>query len=173
MVADHRALGFRRSWRALAALILDRRAREKIALQSLTLHSYLTSMYGVLGHSMILYRFRGEVFGPAQRLHGARYVNDVEFCLPTLDANGIVVSIGGATGRAQHDHKCFWPRMAFDHLAVAIAHGDLRAVENAIDNMRLTRRELYSHRRVVRRNAMRRFWVARSESPGSRLGVTP
>src|SRR5215475_11515989 len=67
-----RALGFRRSWRVLAALILDRRAREKIALQSLTLHSYLTRMYSVLGHSMILYRFRGEVFGPAQRLHGAR-----------------------------------------------------------------------------------------------------
>jgi len=46
---------------------------------------------------MIPYRFRGDVFGPEQRLHCAMYVMDVEFCLPTLDANGIVVSIGGAT----------------------------------------------------------------------------
>jgi hypothetical protein len=48
--------------------------RAKNSRQSLTLHSYLTSMYSVRGHIMIPYRFRGEVFGPAQRLHGAMYV---------------------------------------------------------------------------------------------------
>ena len=39
---------------------------------------------------------RGEVFGPAQRLHGATYVVDATFRRATLDADGIVVDIGRA-----------------------------------------------------------------------------
>ena len=46
---------------------------------------------------MIAHSFTGEVFGPAQRLHGATYVVDVEFRRPALDADGIVVDIGRAT----------------------------------------------------------------------------
>ena len=51
----------------------------------------------VRDHMMIAHSFRGEVFGPAQRLHGATYVVDVEFRRPDLDADGIVVDIGRAT----------------------------------------------------------------------------
>jgi 6-pyruvoyltetrahydropterin/6-carboxytetrahydropterin synthase len=50
----------------------------------------------VRDHFMIAHSFRGEVFGPAQRMHGATYVVDVEFRRAELDANGIVVDIGRA-----------------------------------------------------------------------------
>ncbi|KOX04904.1 6-pyruvoyl tetrahydropterin synthase [Micromonospora sp. NRRL B-16802] len=46
---------------------------------------------------MIAHSFRGEVFGPAQRLHGATFVVDATFRRPDLDADGIVVDIGLAT----------------------------------------------------------------------------
>lgn len=45
---------------------------------------------------MIAHSFSGEVFGPAQKLHGATYVVDVEFRREELDADGIVVDIGRA-----------------------------------------------------------------------------
>ena len=48
-------------------------------------------------HMMIAHSLHGEVFGPAQRLHGATYVVDATFRRATLDADGIVVDIGRAT----------------------------------------------------------------------------
>jgi 6-pyruvoyl-tetrahydropterin synthase len=45
---------------------------------------------------MIAHSLRGEVFGPAQRLHGATYVVDATFRRATVDADGIVVDIGRA-----------------------------------------------------------------------------
>jgi 6-pyruvoyl-tetrahydropterin synthase len=51
----------------------------------------------VRDHMMIAHSFRGEVFGPAQRLHGATYVVDATFAATDLDADGIVVDIGLAT----------------------------------------------------------------------------
>ena len=51
----------------------------------------------VRAHMMIAHSFRGEVFGPAQKLHGATYVVDAEFHGESLDANGLVVDIGRAT----------------------------------------------------------------------------
>ncbi|MGI9507566.1 MAG: 6-pyruvoyl trahydropterin synthase family protein [Geminicoccaceae bacterium] len=45
-------------------------------------------------HIMIAHSFRGEVFGPAQKLHGATFVVDLELSRPTLDENGIVCDIG-------------------------------------------------------------------------------
>ncbi|MGW0216415.1 6-pyruvoyl trahydropterin synthase family protein [Micromonospora chokoriensis] len=51
----------------------------------------------VRDHIMIAHSFRGEVFGPAQRLHGATFVVDATFRRPDLDADGIVVDIGLAT----------------------------------------------------------------------------
>jgi 6-pyruvoyl-tetrahydropterin synthase len=51
----------------------------------------------VRDHVMIAHSFRGEVFGPAQRLHGATFVVDATFRRPDLDADGIVVDIGLAT----------------------------------------------------------------------------
>ncbi len=50
----------------------------------------------VRDHMMIAHSFRGEVFGPAQRLHGATYVIDATFRRASLDADGIVVDIGRA-----------------------------------------------------------------------------
>ena len=50
----------------------------------------------VRDHVMIAHSFRGEVFGPAQRLHGATYVVDATFRRADLDADGIVVDIGQA-----------------------------------------------------------------------------
>ncbi|MBT2370290.1 6-carboxytetrahydropterin synthase [Streptomyces sp. ISL-10] len=45
-------------------------------------------------HLMIAHSFRGEVFGPAQRLHGATFLVDATFRRPELDADNIVVDIG-------------------------------------------------------------------------------
>ena len=56
----------------------------------------------VRDHMMIAHSFSGEVFGPAQRLHGATYVVDVEFRRRELDADGIVVDIGLA-GTVLHE----------------------------------------------------------------------
>jgi 6-pyruvoyl-tetrahydropterin synthase len=50
----------------------------------------------VRDHMMIAHSLRGEVFGPAQRLHGATYVVDATFRRATLDADGIVIDIGRA-----------------------------------------------------------------------------
>jgi 6-pyruvoyl-tetrahydropterin synthase len=50
----------------------------------------------VRDHMMIAHTLRGEVFGPAQRLHGATYVVDATFRRADLDADGIVVDIGRA-----------------------------------------------------------------------------
>jgi 6-pyruvoyl-tetrahydropterin synthase len=50
----------------------------------------------VRDHMMVAHSFRGEVFGPAQRLHGATYVVDATFRRAALDADNIVVDIGRA-----------------------------------------------------------------------------
>jgi 6-pyruvoyl-tetrahydropterin synthase len=51
----------------------------------------------VRDHMMIAHSLRGDVFGPAQRLHGATYVVDATFRRAAVDADGIVVDIGRAT----------------------------------------------------------------------------
>lgn len=55
-------------------------------------------MYSVCvrDHVMIAHSFRGELFGPAQRLHGATYVVDVELRRARLSEDGVVVDIGRA-----------------------------------------------------------------------------
>jgi 6-pyruvoyl-tetrahydropterin synthase len=50
----------------------------------------------VRDHMMIAHSLRGEVFGPAQRLHGATYVVDATFRRASLDADNVVVDIGAA-----------------------------------------------------------------------------
>ncbi len=50
----------------------------------------------VRDHIMIAHSFSGEVFGPAQKLHGATFVVDATFKRPELDADNIVVDIGRA-----------------------------------------------------------------------------
>ena len=51
----------------------------------------------VRDHMMVAHSLRGEVFGPAQRLHGATYVVDATFRRHDLGPDGIVVDIGRAT----------------------------------------------------------------------------
>jgi len=50
----------------------------------------------VRDHMMVAHSLRGEVFGPAQRLHGATFVVDATFRRASLDDDGIVVDIGRA-----------------------------------------------------------------------------
>jgi 6-pyruvoyl-tetrahydropterin synthase len=50
----------------------------------------------VRDHMMVAHSFRGAVFGPAQRLHGATFVVDATFRRAELDADGVVVDIGAA-----------------------------------------------------------------------------
>ena len=52
---------------------------------------------GIREHVMIAHSFRGETFGPAQKLHGATYVVDVELRRANLDSDGVVVDIARAT----------------------------------------------------------------------------
>ena len=94
---------------------------------------------------MIAHSFRGEVFGPAQRLHGATYVVDVEFRRLDLDADGIVVDIGRASEalravladlnyrnlddepafKGRNTTTEFLARVVFDRLVAAIRRGEL------------------------------------------------
>src|SRR3954469_22545203 len=104
-------------------------------------------MYSVTvrDHLMVAHSFRGEVFGPAQRLHGATYVVDVEFRRRDLDADGIVVDMGRAGDalnavlsdlgyRNLDDEPAFagrntttefLARVIFDRIVAAIAAGGL------------------------------------------------
>jgi 6-pyruvoyl-tetrahydropterin synthase len=51
----------------------------------------------VRDHVMIAHSFRGQVFGPAQQLHGATYVVDATFSRESLDPDDLVVDIGAAS----------------------------------------------------------------------------
>jgi 6-pyruvoyltetrahydropterin/6-carboxytetrahydropterin synthase len=51
----------------------------------------------VRDHIMVAHSFQGEVFGPAQRLHGATFIVDLELTRSDLDADGIVTDIGALT----------------------------------------------------------------------------
>jgi 6-pyruvoyltetrahydropterin/6-carboxytetrahydropterin synthase len=120
-------------------------------------------MYSVTvrDHMMIAHSFRGDVFGPAQRLHGATYVVDVELRSRDLDADGVVVDIGrageelrqivgGLSYRNLDDEAGFagrntttefLARVVFDRMAAAIRRGALGPGANAIESMRITLHE--------------------------------
>lgn len=57
----------------------------------------MTYSVTVRDHMMIAHSLSGEIFGPAQRLHGATYVVDATFRAPELDDDGVVVDIGRAS----------------------------------------------------------------------------
>jgi 6-pyruvoyl-tetrahydropterin synthase len=115
----------------------------------------------VRGHMMVAHSFKGAVFGPAQRLHGATYIVDVEFRRPELDSDGIVVDIGRATQVLQsvlgelsyrnldddpsfHGHNTtteFLARVVFDRIVAAIERGDLGAGARDVESVRVTLRE--------------------------------
>ena len=115
----------------------------------------------VRDHVMIAHSFRGDVFGPAQKLHGATYVVDVEFRSANLDENGIVIDIGLATDavhkilgelnyRNLDDEPSFHgrntttevlARSVFDRITAAIARGDLGPGARAVEGIRVTLNE--------------------------------
>ena len=120
-------------------------------------------MYSVTvrDHMMVAHSFTGEVFGPAQRLHGATFVVDAEFRRAQLDSDGIVVDIGRATEalkaviaglnfRNLDDEPAFsgrntttefLARVVFDRLVGAVRRGELGAGAQAIESMRVTLHE--------------------------------
>ncbi|MEY4549624.1 MAG: hypothetical protein RL685_5819 [Pseudomonadota bacterium] len=51
----------------------------------------------VRDHIMIAHSFRGEIFGPAQRMHGATFIVDLELRRKALDADGLIADIGALT----------------------------------------------------------------------------
>jgi 6-pyruvoyl-tetrahydropterin synthase len=112
-------------------------------------------------HMMIAHSLRGEVFGPAQRLHGATYVVDATFRRAALDADGIVVDIGRAaaelgavladlTYRNLDDDPDFagvntstetLARVVADRLAERVHAGALGEAAREIDGLVVTLRE--------------------------------
>jgi len=61
----------------------------------------------VRDHMMIAHSFRGETFGPAQRLHGATFVVDATFRRPDVDSDGVVVDIALAADRLKEIVSAF------------------------------------------------------------------
>ena len=115
----------------------------------------------VRDHVMIAHSFKGEVFGPAQRLHGATYVVDVEFKRKTLDADGIVIDIGRASDvlrqtlaelnyrnldevpefAGRNTTTEFLAHAIFKRLTAAAKRGDLGPGGRAVEQIRVTLHE--------------------------------
>jgi 6-pyruvoyltetrahydropterin/6-carboxytetrahydropterin synthase len=115
----------------------------------------------VRDHFMIAHSFRGDVFGPAQHLHGATYVVDVEFKREDLDSDGIVVDIGRAsqslrvvlaefnfrnlddepTFRGRNTTTEFLAYAIFERMAAEIAAGTLGEQAAGLTGMRITLHE--------------------------------
>ena len=115
----------------------------------------------VRGHVMIAHSFRGELFGPAQRLHGATYVVDLELRRPELGPEGVVVDIGRATDtlesilgelnfRNLDDDPAFHGKnttteflagVIFERVAERIRRGDLGPGSDAVTAMKVTLHE--------------------------------
>jgi 6-pyruvoyl-tetrahydropterin synthase len=115
----------------------------------------------VRDHFMIAHSFKGEVFGPAQRLHGATYVVDLELRRPELDADGIVVDIGLATEvlrtvlgelnfrnldeegafSGRNTTTEFMARVVFDRVAQRIRAGELGPHAQGLSQLKVTLHE--------------------------------
>jgi 6-pyruvoyl-tetrahydropterin synthase len=115
----------------------------------------------VRDHVMIAHSLRGEVFGPAQRLHGATYVVDATFRRSQVDADGIVVDIDRATDalravledldyRNLDEHPAFagansttemLAKLIADRLVDRIRSGELGDAARELDGVAVTLRE--------------------------------
>jgi 6-pyruvoyl-tetrahydropterin synthase len=115
----------------------------------------------VRDHFMIAHSFRGKAFGPAQRLHGATYIVDVEFRRRELDADGMVVDIGRATDvvrallsdlnyrnldeapefSGRNTTTEFLARTIFDRVAAAVGRGELGPAAQSVESVRVTLHE--------------------------------
>ncbi len=115
----------------------------------------------VRDHIMIAHSFRGEIFGPAQRMHGATYIVVARFQRTELDADGLVVDIGLAA-QALKDELAglnfrnldempefagrnttteFMARAIFERIAAAIAAGRLGAHAHGLERLQITLHE--------------------------------
>jgi 6-pyruvoyltetrahydropterin/6-carboxytetrahydropterin synthase len=115
----------------------------------------------VRDHIMIAHSLVGELFGPAQQLHGATYVVDVEFRRPQLDDAGVVVDIGLASQAlrealaplnyrnvgllpefaGRNTTTEFLAKAVFDCMALAIREGRLGASSAGLTSLRVTLHE--------------------------------
>jgi len=115
----------------------------------------------VRDHFMIAHSFSGEAFGPAQRLHGATYVVDLEFRRPEVDAHGMVVDIGRAGEvlrrvlaelnyrnlddvpefRGRNTTTEFLARVVFDRVVAALKRGELGGAAQGVAAIRVTLHE--------------------------------
>ena len=115
----------------------------------------------VRDHFMVAHSFRGEVFGPAQRLHGATYVVDVEFGRTALDADALVVDIGRAAAAlralldglnyrnldeapefaGQNTTTEVLARVVFDRMQAALLAGSLGDTAHGLARMKVTLHE--------------------------------
>ena len=112
-------------------------------------------------HMMIAHSFQGELFGPAQNLHGATYVVDVEFRRRELDDNNVVVDIGraGTSLKAivdefnfqnldeldslagQNTTTEFMCRTVHERMLTRIAAGELGPGAGALESLKVTLHE--------------------------------
>ena len=112
-------------------------------------------------HFMIAHSFQGAVFGPAQKLHGATYVVDVEFFRPELDGDNLVVDIGlagevlkqlldemnyrnldeVAAFAGQNTTTEFLAKAIFDRMADAIVAGKLGETAMGLTTMKVILKE--------------------------------
>lgn len=106
---------------------------------------------------MIAHSFSGEIFGPAQRLHGASYTVDATFRRRALDRHGLVVDIGRASEAlkavlagynlrnldelaefaGRNTTTEFLARVIFERLAEAIRRGDLGPDAAGLDGLKV------------------------------------
>ena len=118
----------------------------------------------VRDHVMIAHSIKGEVFGPAQNLHGATYVIDVSFMRPELDENSIVVDIGLAMETVKEtlsginytnldEHPDFKGRRStteavskwvFDKIKTAINEGHLGPTASGLKRLKITLHESHT-----------------------------
>ncbi|AIA75314.1 MULTISPECIES: 6-pyruvoyl trahydropterin synthase family protein [Halomonadaceae] len=111
----------------------------------------------VRDHFMIAHSFNGEIFGPAQRTHGATYVVDVVFQRPELDQDGLVIDIGLASETvkevlADYNYRNldevsefsgknttteFMAKVIFDQLAAAIKAGKMGTTAQGLTHMEI------------------------------------
>ena len=115
----------------------------------------------VRDHIMIAHSFKGEMFGPAQALHGATFVVDVAFFREELSANSVVVDIGRATDelkavlkplnyqnldalpqfKGQQTTTETLSRHVFDKMKEALKKGALGEESNGVSRIRVTLHE--------------------------------
>lgn len=111
----------------------------------------------VRDHFMIAHSFRGEAFGPAQRMHGATYVVDLELRRAELDADGMVADIARTTDMlravlgelnfrnldeepafaGKNTTTEFLAKIIFDRCAARIAGGELGLHADGLSHMRV------------------------------------